>query len=247
MLQTKLIMGMPITIEILGCEDFNLLDEVFNFFKQIDNRFSTYKKNSEISRINRGEIKPEDYSPQMKHILALGEQTKQETMGYFDYVDPVKQQIDPSGIVKGWAISEAAKMLDRQKIYNYYIEAGGDIQVKGKNINKKKWRIGIKNPFNSKEVVKVVVVNKEGVATSGLYERGQHIYNPKTGRQVNDIVSLTVIGPDIYEADRFATAAFAMGKAGIYFIDQVAGLEGYQIDQTGVAIQSRGFNKYELH
>ena len=102
----------------------------------------------------------------------------------------------------------------------------------------------------------------EGVATSGTYIRGLHIYNPRGGNEpVSDIVSLTVIGPNIHDADRFATAAFAMGAAGINFIEQLPGYEGYIIDKDKDrhhdhrirkiyqqrAIAQRGTHHNELH
>jgi thiamine biosynthesis lipoprotein len=89
--------------------------------------------------------------------------------------------------------------------------------------------------------VKRLAVSGHGVATSGTYERGYHIYNPKTGKTVRDIVSLTVIGPNILEADRFATAAFAMGREGIRFIGSHAFLEGYMIQEDGTAVFTEGF------
>jgi thiamine biosynthesis lipoprotein len=63
---------------------------------------------------------------------------------------------------------------------------------------------------------------------------------------LQDIVSLTVIGPNVYEADRFATAAFAMGKRGIYFIEQLPGFEGYMIDAAARATFTSGFERYVL-
>ena len=87
-----------------------------------------------------------------------------------------------------------------------------------------------------------------GVATSGTYVRGEHIYDPRNhDRAVNEIVSLTVIGPNIYEADRFATAAFAMGKAGIHFIETLDGFEGYMIDREGLATFSSDFQRHVTH
>jgi thiamine biosynthesis lipoprotein len=83
------------------------------------------------------------------------------------------------------------------------------------------------------------------VATSGTYLRGAHIYNPHApDAPAGDIVSLTVIGPNILEADRFATAAFAMGEGGIDFIERVDGLEGYQIDSEGMARMTSGLERY---
>jgi thiamine biosynthesis lipoprotein len=95
------------------------------------------------------------------------------------------------------------------------------------------------------EVVKKVYLNGNGIATSGNYVRGAHIYNPLNPKQkIEDIVSMTVIGPDILEADRYATAAFAMGDEGIYFIENLKGYEGFAIDKNGIGTMTRGFNNY---
>lgn len=244
MKQKKSLMGMPITIKIVdksaAQKDINA---IFLFFESVDEKFSTYKKNSEISAVNNGRVKMDEISDEMKEVFRLSEQTKQQTGGYFDIEK--NGQIDPSGLVKGWVILKAAKLLLKKGFKNFYIDAGGDIQVFGKNKNGKPWKIGIKNPFNQKEIVKVVQIKDEGLATSGTYIRGNHIYNPKGDKKPDqEIISLTVIGPDIYEADRFATAAFAMGKSGINFIDGLNGFEGYMIDNKGIATQTRGFEKY---
>jgi thiamine biosynthesis lipoprotein len=180
----------------------------------------------------------------MKTVLALCEETKKQTNGYFDISKDGK--LDPSGLVKGWAIYNAAEMLKSVGFKNYYVEAGGDVQVSGKNEQGQAWQVGIKNPFNQKEIVKVVRLNQdEGIATSGSYIRGQHIYNPKNpADELADIVSLTVIGSNVYEADRFATPAFAMGKEGIYFLEQLPGLEAYTIDKNGMATMTSNLEKY---
>lgn len=234
---------MPITIEIID-SDFppKIFDEVFSYFEYVDQKFSTYKPDSEISQINIGKIRPGKYSNDMKHIFDLAEQTKQETNGYFNIKN--NGLFDPSGIVKGWAINNAVKLLVKRGIKNFYVDAGGDIQTKGKNSKGEMWSIGIKNPFNQTEIVKVLTIDNVGVATSGTYIRGQHIYNPITNKPASAIVSLTVIGPDIYEADRFATAAFAMEEVGINFIENLSGFEGYMINHKGIAYYTNGFDKY---
>ena len=125
------------------------------------------------------------------------------------------------------------------------MDAGGDIQACGKNSQGEKWRVGIRNPFNMNEIVKVLSVSDGGVATSGTYVRGQHVYNPKnSGDTLTDILSLTVIGPDVYEADRFATAAFAMGRSGIDFLEYLPEFEGYMIDKDKQATYTTGFMRY---
>jgi len=245
MKQLHLLMGMPITVEVV---DPNVteaaIENVFAFFRYVDDTFSTYKEQSEISKINRGELGEEAYSDDMKTILALSEQTKQETRGYFD----IRHNgiVDPSGIVKGWAIFQAAQMLQDAGWRNFYIDAGGDIQVAGTK-GGHPWRIGIRNPFNRSENVKVLTITDKGIATSGTAIRGQHIYDPhRPDTSIEDIVSLTVIGPNIYEADRFATAAFAMGKKGISFIEQFPEFEGYMIDAFARATFTSGFERYVL-
>jgi len=244
MKRTAIIMGMPVTIVI---EDIhgtsNDIEDIFAYFKSIDDRFSTYRHNSEISKINRGELAKEQYSEQMKEIFALSEQTKKQTYGYFDIQNDTIY--DPSGLVKGWAIYQAFSILKKRALRNFFIEAGGDIQVYGKNKEGKPWQVGIRDPFRPNVIVKIVQVTTEGVATSGTYSRGQHIYNPHNRLQKNsDITSVTVIGSTIYEADRFATAAFAMGKKGIHFIEKQKGLEGYMIDSHGIATMTSHFNDY---
>jgi len=238
-------MGMPVTVEVVGetARQQNI-DEVFSYFGYIDEKFSTYKSTSEITRVNNGELEKAGWSEDMKTVFALSEETKVKTGGYFDITAP-DGKYDPSGIVKGWAIYNAAKILESRGSRDFYIEAGGDIQVRGENKEGENWKIGIRNPFNPKEIVKAVSVKNEGVATSGSYVRGQHIYDPKARSEpITEIVSLTVIGPDIYEADRFATAAFAMREKGIEFIESFKGFEGYMIDKKGVAVMTSGFGKY---
>jgi thiamine biosynthesis lipoprotein len=240
-------MGMPITVEIV---DTNIksssIDDVFDYFKYIDENFSVYKENSEISGINQNKITERDYSKDMRIVLALSEETKKLTNGYFDIVTP-GGKCDPSGLVKGWAIYNASQILKKQGYCNFYIEAGGDIQTSGKNSKGENWSVGIKNPFEPEknEMVKIVYGENLAIATSGTYLRGHHIYNPLEKDVVlDDIISLSVIGPNIYEADRFATAAFAMGQNGIEFIENMGGFEGYMIDMKGIATETTGFEKY---
>jgi thiamine biosynthesis lipoprotein len=235
-------MGMHITVEVVDSRILKKdIDSIYEYFTYIDNTFSPYKNDSEVSQINRHEITEELFSKDMKTILYLGEETKKETDGYFDMYKNGK--FDPSGIVKGWAICHASKILEQKGYKNFYVDAGGDVQVKGKNNEGAAWTVGIQNPFNTKEIVKIIVLKDKGIATSGTAIRGQHIYNPhKPDVAITDIVSITVIGPNVYEADRFATAAFAMGSKGIYFIENLSGLEGYMIDKKGIATYTKDFN-----
>lgn len=246
MKESRVQMGMPITVEIVDENATkDAIDGVFSYFTYIDEKFSTYKTTSEITQINEGRLSPDQYSDDMKTVFALSEETKKLTNGYFD-IQKEDGTIDPSGLVKGWAIYYGAEMLKKQGFKNYSVEIGGDIEVAGKNGDGKPWRIGIREPVSGSEnIVKTLHVTNRGVATSGTYLRGQHIYNPREKKkEIHNILSLTVIGPNIYEADRFATAAFAMGEKGILFIEQLPGFEGYMINSQGIATMTSGFEQY---
>jgi thiamine biosynthesis lipoprotein len=173
--------------------------------------------------------------------LELCKITKKETNGYFDI--NINGVIDPSGIVKGYAINEAYKILKNKGYNNFYVEIAGDIEISGKN-NNKNWKVGIQNPYNPKEIIKIVALTNKGIATSGNYIRGAHIYNPKNKKPAQEIASITVIGPNVYDADRFATAAFAMGEKGIEFISFLKGFEGYMIKKDKTAVFTKGFEKH---
>ena len=246
MKQTRLLMGMPITVEILDPgTTVDQLDAVFDFFVSVDERFSLYKEESEITRINRGELQPDEYSDDMRAILELCALTKRQTDGYFEIAHDGR--LDPTGVVKGWAIQQAAERLRAAGWRDFYIDAGGDVQISGTRYGTP-WRVGIRNPFRREENIKVLALTECGVATSGTAVRGQHIYDPfQPGVPLLEVVSLTVIGPSILEADRFATAAFAMGRRGIQFIEALPGFEGYQIDTGARATYTSGFERYVVH
>lgn len=243
MKKLKILWDMPITVEVTDPSvTGNDLDDVYRYFEYIDETFSVFKERSEISRINRHEIPAGRYSRDMAEVLSMCDQTKRDTGGYFDIRR--NGMLDPSGLVKGWAVNRAAHMLREKGFVNFYIDAGGDIQASGKNSRGTAWTVGIRNPFNRHENVKVVSLENKGIATSGTYVRGQHIYDPKSGKRVTDPVSLTVIADNVYEADRFATAAFAMGRGGILFIASRENLEGYAVGSDGTAVFTPGFSAY---
>jgi len=243
--ETRILMGMPITIDIVDAGSTPQLDDVFAYFVSVEARFSVFKPESEISALNQGRLSLSEVSEPMREVLAIAAKTKRETDGYFDIRRP-DGSLDPSGVVKGWAILNAADRIRAAGVQNFYVDAGGDIQTGGVNAAGEPWKVGIRNPFNQREIVKAIKPAGRGVATSGSYVRGQHIYDPyRPDQRLDEVVSLTVVGEDVLEADRFATAAFAMGRAGIHFIEQRPDLEGYAIDAVGVATKTSGFERYE--
>ena len=238
-------MGMLAKVEVdeprVGACD---LENIFAGLIGADAQFSPFKQDSELSQFNRGEIGPERLSAEMRDVLELCDRTRRQSGGYFD-VRRTSREIDLCGIVKGWAIARAAQHMSRMGFVNFYVEIAGDIQCHGHNSHGKPWRVGIRNPFAVHQIVKIVQLSDRGIATSGNYIQKRHIYNPHVpGDPLDEIVSLTVIGPDILEADRFATAAFAMGRAGLEFIETIPGLEGYEIDASGIARMTSGLPQY---
>lgn len=241
--ETRMIMGMPVTLMV---HDRALSDEqikkVFAIFTDIDKKYSPYKESSEVSRLAKIPPLKRHYSHELAGILKLAEETKRSTKGYFDVEH--NSVFDPSGIVKGWAIQKAADTLSRWT-HDFYIEAGGDIQVSGTNEEGSPWHIGVRNPFERSEHVVTVRLEDAAIATSGTAIRGAHIYDPINNSKLTSVVSISVIAPRIVDADRMATAAFAMGERGIYFIENLPGYEAYMINEQEVATQTTGWEKYE--
>lgn len=245
MKSTQIVMGMPITITLLGGRAADLeraLEAAFAEFRRVDEAYSTYKPSSVISRMNRGELAVADAPAEVREVLAQCEAFKAKTDGFFDIRRP-DGQIDPSGLVKGWSIARVAALLDRAGVSNYCVEAGGDIMVRGHGEHGGDWAVGVRHPRRPQEVVRVLHLRRGAVATSGTYERGDHIYDPHTGRAATELLSLTVVGPDIVAADVYATAAFAMGRSGIEWLAR-QGLDGYQIGHDDRAAFTPGLVRY---
>lgn len=214
MVRVEHVMGMPVVVE---ARDGDVPDEVFDWLHRVDETFSTYKDGSEISRLRRGELDETRASDDVRWVLRRCRELRDETAGYFD-IDAVG--LDPSGYVKGWAVERAAAILERAGSSDYAINAGGDIRTRGR------WRVGIQHPLESQAVAKVVEGDDLAIATSGAYERGEHVRDPHTGAAPAGILSVTVTGPDLATADAYATAAYAMGPRRA--IDWTARLRGYE-------------------
>jgi thiamine biosynthesis lipoprotein len=186
------------------------VDEVEEFFFQVDRDFSTYKENSQVSRISRGELKIEDASEYVQQVWALCEFSRDLTLGAFD---PWKAEggFDPSGLVKGWAAEVGAQLLVEGGIEKVLINASGDIVLRGGKPEGGPWNIGIASPDDVEKYLKFFDVVDGSVATSGDYEKGAHIVDPHTGLIAIGARSATVIGPDGAICDALATALMVDG------------------------------------
>jgi thiamine biosynthesis lipoprotein len=221
------IMGMPIVVEVRDdSASPESLDPVFDWFRRVDETFSTYKEDSEASRVARGELAVEDAHPDVAAVLARCEELRLETNGYFDA--RYGGSLDPSGLVKGWSVDRAAELLDEAGFEEYAVNAGGDLRVRGA------WRVGIQHPTERDAVAKVLDAVDVAVATSGEYNRGQHVLDPHTGEPPGGVLSVTITGPDLATADAYATAAFAMGAdVGPHWVARLRGYAGLVILADG--------------
>jgi FAD:protein FMN transferase len=236
------VMGLPIVVDIRDDEEAGVaLEVVFEWLRWVDAAFSTFKKDSEISRINRGRLRREDAHPQVRRVLERCELLHQETDGYFDMRTPAGS-IDPAGLVKGWAVDRAAAILDDAGFRNYAVSAGGDMRVLGRAVPDLAWRVGIQHPLDRQRVAAVIETTDLAIATSGAYARGDHVWDPHSGRAPVGILSVTVVGPELAIADAYATAAFAMGpERAPHWTARLHGYEAMTILADETVFKTGGF------
>jgi FAD:protein FMN transferase len=214
MRRVEQLMGMPVSIDIPQANNDKPFRLAFQRLREIDGRFSTYKPDSELSRYRRGQLKRFELSEEMKLVMRACARAEKNTDGYFSA--GFSGGFDPTGYVKGWAIAEAGKCIEKHGYKTYCIGAGGDILARSGG--DKVWEIGIQDPRDKSKILNKLSISNGAVATSGSYERGAHIINPKTQQPANELSSVTISGPDIIKADVLATACFAMGRGAAEFI-----------------------------
>ena len=221
-------MGTVVSVDVRSVRPARIveaaLDAFFATLRDIDARFSPYRADSEVSRIADGHLRERDASADVRFVLAACDQLTASTNGAFDARHHrADGRLDPSGFVKGWAIDDASRHLDDAGLEAYAINAGGDIVVKGSPTPEHGWRIGIQHPTERDRLAARLELRGGAVATSGLYERGPHIRDPRTGAAPAELASLTVVGPELTWADAYATAAFTMGRGGPAWVERHPG------------------------
>jgi thiamine biosynthesis lipoprotein len=223
------IMGMPISIHLRG-EHIDSpmaaqgVEDAFELLREADRLFSTYREDSEVSRIRRGELDPARADPLVREVVTLCRQAGALTDGAFTDQLPDDHgalRFDPTGLVKGWAAERAASRLAELPAVAFCLNAGGDVVVGGKAAEASDgralepdaspgapWRVGIEDPRDRARVAQVVEILQGGVATSGTAARGAHLYDPIAKKVVDRVGSVTVVGPSLMWADVWATALF---------------------------------------
>jgi FAD:protein FMN transferase len=225
------IMGTAISLDVRNAPfPPSRLDAAFDYLRSVDERFSTYKSTSEVRRLMRGEVDETSCSPELREVLDLCEQLRLGTEGYFDIrAHRPDGRPDPTGLVKGWSLEKAGRILEDGGARDYCINGGGDIVARGEAAPGQAWRVGIRHPLIADKLATVLAVRDAAVATSGAYERGDHVRDPFTGRAPAGVLSVTIVGPSLTYADAYATAAFAMGPTGLAWVAGLAGYEGCSI------------------
>jgi FAD:protein FMN transferase len=243
--------------------DERAIDTCFAWFARVDDLFSTWRPGTEIMRIARGELAVEDAGAEVRTVLALCEQMRLESDGAFDITFGARAKVaprpglaplDPSGLVKGWAVARGGDLLREAGASNFFINAGGDVLTRGRANGEEAdrdgaggWRLGIQHPWVRDRVAGVLVVTDAAIATSGRYERGDHVFDPRTGLPAIGLASVTVVGPDLAIADAYATAAVVLGpRAGMRWLATRAGYEGMGITDDRAVLLTPGFDRYRV-
>lgn len=208
------------------------LTEAVAGLHRVDEVFSTYRENSEISRLGRGELTVPECAPEVAEVLALGEEASRLSDGWFS--TSYEGRLDPTGIVKGWAVEQAARRLTAAGASGVSVNGGGDVQLLGVPGPQRPWRVGVSDPLRPgglAAVISAAGTSELAVATSGTAERGAHIVDPRTGKSaVTDLLAVTVVAPTVTWADCWATAAFAMGsRAGLRWLESLPDVEALLI------------------
>ncbi|MGC9437126.1 FAD:protein FMN transferase [Streptomyces sp. WG5] len=239
-------MGTVFSFDVRGGEPASVrtaLDEAVAGLRRADEVFSTYREDSQVSRLARGELTVAACAPEVGEVLELAAEAERVSGGWFS--TSYRSRPDPTGIVKGWAVERAARRIAAAGARGVSVNGGGDVQLLGTPGAGRPWRVGVSDPLRPgglAAVVSAAGTAELAVATSGSAERGAHVVDPRTGRSaVTDLVSVTVVAPRLTWADCWATAAFARGsREGLRWLESLDGVEALLITAGDEALCTRG-------
>lgn len=238
------VMGLPVSILARGAaaaseEAAKAAADIYAELREIDARFSTYRDDSEVSRITRGEFDLADAHPTVREVASRCAAARHLTDGLFDAVRP-DGTWDPSGLVKGWAAARAARHLTAVPGLDWCLNAGGDVVVA--SASGRPFTVGIEDPRDATRICAAVPVVAGAAATSGTSARGAHIYDPRTGGiAAPHWASMTVTGRSLETADVLATAAYVAGASWLEVIACVPGYTALAVAPGGELIASPGW------
>lgn len=216
------VMGMPISLALRGrhardATGEQAWQEALAELRWVDAVFSTWRADSQVSRLGRGELTVAECDEAVAEVLRLGDDARVSSDGAFDIwlpdADGVRR-LDPSGVVKGWAVDRAVAPLLALAETDVCLSAGGDMVCHVADPAGEPWSIGIENPHDPTRLVASVPVHRGAVATSGSAHRGAHVVDARSGRPQEELASVTVIGAHLTSVDIDATTALALGADG---------------------------------
>ena len=239
------VMGTVVTIDVYGDSSLSaphassLIERACASLHEADDVFSTWKADSPMSRLRRGEITVSMAPPLVAEVLGLCATARDISDGWFDpWVLP--GGVDPTGYVKGWAAQRALGELEDPAVTGAIVNAAGDIASLGGLGRSRRFRFGIVNPFATRELL-CVVHGAPALATSGTYERGLHLIDPHTGSVEAKVASASVTGPELGLADALATAVAVAGPKGLAMIDGIEGYDAMIVTPEGAMQWTVGF------
>ncbi|TQF07330.1 FAD:protein FMN transferase [Kitasatospora acidiphila] len=237
-------MGTVVSFAVANADDLALLAAPIAELHRLDRLFSTYRPDSDISRLDRGELTVDQCDPLVAEVLAHCREVAAESNGWFTYRPGGR--LDPSGWVKGWAVERASTLLTSAGFPDHTVTGGGDVQARGHSTPGRPWRVGVADPQHSDQLVAILSADHDfAVATSGTTERGAHILDPHTGRPASGLLSLTVIGPTLARTDAYATAGFAMGpRRALPWLTSLPGYEALAVLPNGTRLGTPGLARY---
>ncbi|HET7495386.1 MAG TPA: FAD:protein FMN transferase [Candidatus Limnocylindrales bacterium] len=241
------VMGTMVSIDVRDrVVPTDAVDGAVAWLHEVDARFSPFRPDSEISRLAEGTLAEVDAHPDVHIVLALCDELRRDSDGAFDArAWRSDGRLDPSGLVKGWAVQLAADRLVVAGVRAFAINAGGDIVARSSPTIRGSWRVGIRHPDHIDRVASVVAVQDGAVATSGDYERGAHIRDPRSGgARATGLRSVTVAGPSLTWADAYATTAFIKGVEGLAWVARHEGYAAYAITDDDRVLWTEGFERY---
>jgi thiamine biosynthesis lipoprotein len=201
--------------------------------------FSTWDPRSAVSRLRRGEAGPGPLPTELAEVTAQCQLARDVSGGWFDPW-ALPGGYDPTGLVKGWAVDGALAALRQAGVPAAIVNGGGDLAAFGSPAPRQRWRAGIRHPWRRNALAAVVEVGA-AVATSGTYERGAHLVDPRTGRPGSRAASATVTGPSLALADALATALAVGGDAALDAVAALESYDGYLIRPDGSEASTGGF------
>ncbi|MEW6325284.1 MAG: FAD:protein FMN transferase [Nitrospirota bacterium] len=213
------------------------LEAAYSEVDRLERLLSRFLPDSELSRINRSAAAgPVAADPELIGLIEQSLAFSRLTGGAFDVtarsghcggyrhlrVNPARStvaygiptmQIDFGAIGKGYAIDRAVRILKDHGITSALVSFGSTTYGLGSPPERDGWRVAIRDPRDREQAISVVTLHNRALSTSGDYEQGTHIIDPRSGEPAAGTGSASMLAPTATASDALSTAAFVLGPA----------------------------------